>query len=697
MEVLIHEASGAAKLVRTNDLDESCEQQQPLVVDRHDNSATIVPIYQSQPSTSNGSGSNSGSGSRSISSRSSQGGQGEESTGGDTGSQSTGPLSNTKNGENMDICFERITYNVSLGWRGGTKTILRGLHGRLPARQLIALMGPSGAGKSSLLDVLSGYRITGVEGSVYVNGRPRNLEAFRRSSAYITQDDRLQPLLTVHENMRVSADLKLGTDTPKSEKNTIIMEILTTLGLYEHLNTQAGRLSGGQRKRLSIALELVNNPTVLFLDEPTTGLDSSSCTQVCNLLKLLARQGRTIICTIHQPSASLFQLFDLVYVLAAGECLYQGSTANLVPYLANLKMPCPVYHNPADYIIELACGEYGHESVRTLVEGAQNGVSLKWFDNPDELLDNESLRKKYPLKSNKEQKQGAQATSQSHQLKVLMQRGWIKVKRDTTLTYLRMLVNILTGMMLGSLFIGAGNDATRIHQNYNLLFGCLIHHMMSTQMLTVLTFPQEMNILKKEHFNRWYSLKAYYTSITLLDIPVSVVSCFFFSVVIYFMSDQPHENNWRFPMFFVTSLFVVFVAQSFGLMIGACCDVVNGTFLAPTLSVPMMMFAGFGVMISDLPAYLHWGSYISYLRYGLEGYVNAIYGLNRPALNCVDVDPEGPGIDFCFYKEPKKFVNDVVGMSENQFWNDMICLTIILIALRLIAFVLLRWKLMSTR
>ncbi|CAB0029611.1 unnamed protein product [Trichogramma brassicae] len=380
------------------------------------------------------------------------------------------------------------------------------------------------------------------------------------------------------------------------------MEILTTLGLYEHLNTQAGRLSGGQRKRLSIALELVNNPTVLFLDEPTTGLDSSSCTQVCNLLKLLARQGRTIICTIHQPSASLFQLFDLVYVLAAGECLYQGSTANLVPYLAHLKMPCPVYHNPADYIIELACGEYGHESVRTLVEGAQNGVSLKWFDNPDELLDNESLR-----------------------------------------------------------------------------------------------IPQEMNILKKEHFNRWYSLKAYYTSITLLDIPVSVVSCFFFSVVIYFMSDQPHENNWRFPMFFVTSLFVVFVAQSFGLMIGACCDVVNGTFLAPTLSVPMMMFAGFGVMISDLPAYLHWGSYISYLRYGLEGYVNAIYGLNRPALSCVDVDPEGPGIDFCFYKEPKKFVNDVVGMSENQFWNDMICLTIILIALRIIAFVLLRWKLMSTR
>lgn len=602
-------------------------------------------------------------------------------------------FSKTKHGESMDVMFENITYTVSLGMRKGIKEILHGLNGRLPSKQLIALMGPSGAGKSTLLDVLSGFRITGVQGIVYINGRVRDLDSFRRSSAYITQDDRLQPLLTAKENMHVAADLKLGTDTSRYEKETIIEEILTTLGLYEHQQTLAGRLSGGQKKRLSIALELVNNPTVLFLDEPTSGLDSSSCMQVCNLLKLLARQGRTIICTIHQPSAMIFQLFDQVYVLAKGECLYQGATHNLVPYLESVKLPCPMYHNPADYVIELACGEYGEDKIETLVQGTQNGRSLKWFDNPSALLDAKALRATNPLKSDKKkgEKQGPQATSQWNQMKVLMKRGCIKVKRDSTLTHLRIVVNICTGFMLGSLFIAAGNNADRIIENYNLLFACLIHHMMTTMMLTVLTFPAEMNILQKEHFNRWYSLKAYYTSVTVVDIPVMVICCLFFSIIVYFMSDQPHDII-RFSMFFGVSLLVAFVAQSFGFMIGATFDVVNGTFLAPTLSVPMMMFAGFGVSLRDLPSTLYWGTYISYLRYGLEGYVNAIYGLNRQPLECHNED-----LDFCFYKDPRKFVKEIIAMRDDQFWNDIAALSFIVLMMRITAYYLLRWRLLSSR
>lgn len=599
-------------------------------------------------------------------------------------------LSRVPTMEPVDIHFSNITCTVSLGINKGTKQILHSVNGRLRPKQLIAIMGPSGAGKSTLLDVLSGYRITGVGGAIFINGRGRIMKKFKKMSCYIQQDDRIQGLLTVGENMTLAADLKLPTRMDKYEKLEVIEDILTNLGLYEHMNTRGAQLSGGQRKRLSIALELINNPLVMFLDEPTTGLDSSSCTQVVQLCRSLAHQGRTIVCTVHQPSASLFALFDQVYVLAAGNCLYQGTTRNLVPYVEEAGLPCPIYHNPADYIIELACGEYGEDKIPFLTTKAENGKSMQWFDDHENIATMEELRKKYPLSVIRGQDRGTgeEETSQSNQLSVLIRRGFLKAKRDPTMTHLRFIVNVVVGIMLGALFINAGNEGSRVLDNYNLLFAILMHHMMSPMMLTILTFPSEMSILLKEHFNRWYSLGSYYISITIVDLPISIVSCAIFSVIVYLMSSQPMDAA-RFTMFFAISLYTVLVAQSFGLMIGAVFNVVNGTFLGPTLSVPMMMFAGFGVTLRDLPPYLSWGSYISYLRYGLEGYIGAIYGLDRPTLDCNEAK-------YCHYRYPRTFLKEIA-MSPNNFWWDILALTITLFVLRIAAFLLLKWKLSAVR
>ncbi|XP_023942467.2 ATP-binding cassette subfamily G member 4 isoform X1 [Bicyclus anynana] len=592
--------------------------------------------------------------------------------------------------EPVDIQFSNVTCTVKLGINKGTKQILHGVNGRLRPRKLIAIMGPSGAGKSTLLDVLSGYRTTGVGGAIFINGRGRNMKRFKKMSCYIQQDDRLQGLLTVGENMELAADLKLPTTMDKYEKGEVIEDILTNLGLYEHMHTRGAQLSGGQRKRLSIALELINNPLIMFLDEPTTGLDSSSCTQVVQLCRSLAHQGRTIVCTVHQPSASLFALFDQVYVLAAGNCLYQGTTTNLVPYLEQAGVPCPIYHNPADYVIELACGEYGEDKMSHLTTKAENGRELAWLDEPTTIPSMEALRKQYPLSVMKEQdsESGPEETPQSNQRSVLIRRGFLKAKRDPTMTHLRLIVNVVVGIMLGALFINAGNEGSRVLENYNLLFAILMHHMMSPMMLTILTFPSEMSILLKEHFNRWYSLGSYYISITIVDLPISIVSCAIFSVIVYTMSAQPLDIA-RFAMFFAISVYTVLVAQSFGLMIGAVFNVVNGTFLGPTLSVPMMMFAGFGVTLRDLPPYLSWGSYVSYLRYGLEGYIGAIYGLERPTLDCNEAK-------YCHYRYPRTFLKEIA-MSPNMFWWDILALTVTLFVLRTAAFLLLKWKLSAVR
>ncbi|XP_011191544.2 ATP-binding cassette sub-family G member 4 isoform X1 [Zeugodacus cucurbitae] len=587
--------------------------------------------------------------------------------------------------EPVSIQFQHLSYTVTMGsFRKTQKQIFHDLSGKIPSGQLVALMGPSGAGKTRLMDVLSGYTTKGVTGSIYVNGEVHNSVRFRSVSCYLTQDERLQELLTVEENMSIVSDLKLGKKKSRNERNDIINDIVNSLGLTEKRHTITSQLSGGQRKRLSIALELINNPTVMFLDEPTTGLDSSSCNKVLELLKTLALQGRTIICTIHQPTAKHFQLFDQVYILASGKCVYQGSPIKVVSYLESINLPCPIYHNPADYIIELAAGEYGADNIDNLASAIGNGKCTAWLQN-NKVESVKVLIKLYDTNfSNTDSARNE--VDYNHQLRVLLRRDLIKMKRNKMLTHLRIAVNIFVSVVLGAIFVNAGSEASRMHQNFNCLTVVMINHIMCIALLTSVTFPLEMSILVKEHFNRWYSLKAYYTSVTLLDLPITFISCFLFSIIVYVWTCQPLELS-RFLMFLAVSVLSVIVGQSCGLLLGAWFNVTNAFFLTTNLMITMLLFCGNSIVRRDMPTIFQWGTNLSYFRYALEGIISSIYGQNRGRISCNEAV-------YCYYRYPKQFM-ELMDIPD-RYWTDVLALIIIAIILRITAYFVLKAKIQST-
>lgn len=336
-------------------------------------------------------------------------------------------LLNLPKTQSLDIEFSNIEYEVTVGFRGPTKHILKGVNGHFKAGELTAIMGPSGAGKSSLLNILTGFNKSGIKGSVEYQGSEgkRGWREYRKESCYIQQDDQLHALFTVQETMTMATDLKLGHSLNRKAKQMVIDEILETLDLMKTKETRCDKLSGGQRKRLSIALELVDNPPVMFLDEPTTGLDSVASFQVVSMLRGLARGSRTIVCTIHQPSAVIYEMFDHIYLLAEGKCVFQGAATNTVGYFSNMGFECPKYHNPADYMIEVVSKEYGNFNDQLAAQAMD--VESKWRVNSVVAkLDLQDLEKQ---KSNSKTTVLVSAPSELIRFFVLLNRAWILLYR----------------------------------------------------------------------------------------------------------------------------------------------------------------------------------------------------------------------------------------------------------------------------
>ena len=269
----------------------------------------------------------------------------------------------------MCVVFRDVTYTVTLPKRvgGGTRRLLAGLSGYALPGRILALMGASGSGKTTLLDVLAGRKNSGVmTGTILLNGFPKDEATFNRVAAYVEQSDIHSPLTTVREALEFSAILRLPPSVTAAEKAAFCDEVLELLELTPIQGRLVGSpgapngLSPGERKRLTIGVELMSNSPLLFLDEPTSGLDARAASVVMRVVRNVANTGRCVICTIHQPSADLFLLFDDLLLLQRGGFeVYLGPLGrggkSLTDYLSAVPGigPYPLGMNPSSWMLEV--------------------------------------------------------------------------------------------------------------------------------------------------------------------------------------------------------------------------------------------------------------------------------------------------------------------------------------------------------
>ncbi|XP_029667725.1 ATP-binding cassette sub-family G member 1-like isoform X1 [Formica exsecta] len=569
----------------------------------------------------------------------------------------------------VDIEFNDLTYAVRSS-RKESKMLLKGISGQFKSGEITAIMGPSGAGKSTLLNVLAGYKYTDTSSSININGKPRNMQEFKKMSCYIMQEDLVQPKLTVMEAMSFAADLKLGRKKSQSEKRIAINEILATLRLSETQDTFMERLSGGERKRLIIGLELVNNPPVIFLDEPTTGLDELSSFYCIDSLQKLARFGRNVICSIHTPSASIFNRFDHVYILTAGECAYRGTSDNVLPFLQSIGLECPKHYNPADFVIETCSGDYGSDLIEQMITCVKKLPILP------------ISRAKYELELDTQNPK----VFWLDQFKTLIKRMILQLYRNRNYIYLKISLHIFLGLIIGLLFLNMGNDGSRALFNFGFCFACLIVFLYIPMLPVLMHFPREIKVMKREYFNRWYNFSAYYWAINVTSIPIQILLGFIYLSMVYLITGQPLEWH-RCIMFFSTCFICAFIGESIGHNIASIFNSVNSVFIGPAITCAMILTSvqGFGDS-TPLPIYRTLFMYASHIRYGLEALTVAIYGFNRPRLPCPVEEV------YCHFSSPKEIFRTIGLENAPNYWLDMLALIIIFIICKGMLYYLLRQR-----
>lgn len=592
----------------------------------------------------------------------------------------------------LSLSWSDLSYSIaSQQSKDGRKQILQPQSGRALPGDLVALMGPSGSGKTSLLNALAGrlpvQKGAVFEGRVEVSGVSKaDLPChFADLSAYVEQEDCLYALSTVLETMDFAARLRLPKETPQAEREGRIDEVLRQLGLAHVRDTNVGGnsfngalrgLSGGERKRVSIGIELLHSPSILFLDEPTTGLDSYQALNVMKKLQGLAEEGRMVIVSIHQPRSQIFALFTNLCVLSRGAPVYSGSAEEATDYFAGLGHPLPSRFNPADFMIDLVSVDQISPEAQEETEARVENLHKSWAQRRGaadkasptgdgscmaSILD--ALPKSTPAG------QGSFVTP----FMLLLRRGWREQMRDKFAVLFKTMFTMVFTAIFGFVYFQLGYKQVNIQDRAMLLTFLTMNVAFGSAISTAQVIPRQLSIVTRERANRLYAVTPFYFTALAVSMPPEILPQFLSNVLLFFMANMS-GSFWIFSTALILEN-VVFV--SVGMLLSALLpSVTMAPQVAPALVIIFLIFNGNFINVDSVPVYFVWLREISPIKYAFQAL--AVNEFEHATFEC-------ESSDVVCIETGEQVLSQLKFTEEDLIMKSLLALAILTVAFNIIA------------
>ncbi|CAM9128278.1 unnamed protein product [Scytosiphon promiscuus] len=526
------------------------------------------------------------------------------------------------------LTFSDVSYSVPHPSGDGSLELLSGISGFCKPGEMTALMGSSGAGKTTLLDVLAGRKTGGtITGDIRLNGHPKQQKTFTRVAGYVEQQDMHSALVTVKEALQFSAAMRLDDSAvDKTRREEFVDSILSML----ELDVISDRLIGGdeegglsleQRKRTTLGVELAANPSLIFLDEPTSGLDARSAQVVMRAIRKVAATQRAVICTIHQPSTYLFEMFDSLLLLKkGGQVVFFGplgdNSCNLISYLQSIPNTVPIrdHVNPATWMLEvIGAGTTGKTSPQVYADYYTKSNLRDIFMKELETLMVPAAGSE-PLKF-----KSIFAASTSLQAKACMERAVIQYWRNPNYNWMRMQLAVVVAVIFGSSFIDADIESEAdVASRLGVIY-------MSTMFIGVICMQtaipagaKERIVFYREQAANMYSVRAYAIGYAVAELPYILFITLAFCSIFYWvtgLADSAEQFFFYWFYFLLWVMFMVFMGMTFVMILP---DTQVAQTIGGVMTTMFSIFAGFLISPAKIPDGWLFAYYLSPLHYVVE-------------------------------------------------------------------------------